>query len=147
MPNMREAYMLSELMDLMSPKSRMMEASFLKNERMVDQAVWGSPSIRLSLAKRGGSSLEAATERGTSFWGSSQEDISSCMVLVVVVIKEGIVDDVVLAGTVVDTGIVVVVIVVVPGGVVVDELMVDASLSSARPNTSVDFALSLREVS
>ena len=67
MPNNWEAYMLRELMDFMPPKSRVMEASFLKSERTVDQAVWGSPSIRLSLAKKGGSSLEAATERGMSF--------------------------------------------------------------------------------
>ena len=144
-----------ELMDFMLPKSRVMEASFLKRERMVDQAVWGSPSMRLSLAKKGGSSLEAATERGMSFWGSSQEETSSGMVLVVVMF--GTVDDVV-GGIVVDPGRLVVAMVlvfgteVVPGAVVVAGgtvvvMVVVPACSSASPSTSADFALSLPEVS
>ena len=85
MPKRLEAYMEREVMVFALPMSMVMDASFLKNESRVDHAVCGSPSTRLSVPKKGRSSLDAVRERGSSFSGSSQEVVSSSMLVVVVV--------------------------------------------------------------
>ena len=141
-----------EVMVFLLPISMTMDASFLKNESRVDHAVCGLPSIRLSMPKKGRSSLDAESESGISFCGSSQEAVSTSMLVVVVVtmIDEVEVDGgvvVVLGRTVeveVDGGIVVVlgrtVEVEVDGGSVV-------VVGGGMPLTSADFVLSLFAVS
>jgi len=74
-----------EVIFFLLPMSMVMDASFLKNESRVVHAVCGSPSIRLSLPKKGRSSLDAERERGSSLFGSSQEAVSSSMLVVVVI--------------------------------------------------------------
>lgn len=148
MPNIREAYMLSEVMERRPPRSRVMEASCLKRDRTVDQEVRGSPSIRLSLAKRGGNSLDAPTERGISLCGSSQEETAG---MLLVVVSGGCVEVVVLtAGTVVEAMLlvlpgreVVAGVVVVAGGMLVVLVLVVTDPSRAKTLISVDRALSL----
>ena len=84
MPKRLEAYMEREVIILLPPISMVMYASFLKNESRVDHAVCGLPSTRLSMPKKGRSSLDAVRETGSSFCGSSQETVSSSMLVVVV---------------------------------------------------------------
>jgi|GEM_PF-5532947 len=154
-----------EVMVFLLPISMTMDASFLKNESRVDHAVCGLPSIRLSMPKKGRSSLDAESESGISFCGSSQEAVSTSMLVVVVVtmIDEVEVDGgvvVVLGRTVeveVDGGSVVVTgTVVVLSGVVVVlgrtvEVEVDGGsvvvVGGGMPLTSADFVLSLFAVS
>jgi len=158
-PKTLEAYMEREVMVFLLPISMTMDASFLKNESRVDHAVCGLPSIRLSMPKKGRSSLDAESESGISFCGSSQEAVSTSMLVVVVVtmIDEVEVDGgvvVVLGRTVeveVDGGSVVVLggVVVVLGRTV--EVEVDGGIvvvvGGGMPLTSADFVLSLFAVS
>jgi hypothetical protein len=97
-----------EVIIFLLPISMMTCASFLKNESRVDHVVWGLPSTRLSVPKKGFGSLDAVSESGSSFCGSSQAAGSSPMLVVVVVTM---IDEVeVEGGSVVVTGAVVVVV-------------------------------------